>query len=249
MEKMKKIVVANNKGGVGKTTIACQVAHALAAKGHTVVAVDLDSQRNLTSSMESSAVIGSALDMVTDGAPVVAELAAGEIGVVAGHKDLQAQNSDDVMVNVSHALRGSKGADFFVIDTPPSFGEVVYGALLGGDYLIIPIELKKYSLDGIETALEAFIAAQEVNKGLELLGFLPSRFDAVKKVERDALAAVADEFEQVVIRHQIRNRTAYLVAQEEGVPLSEIKTKSGKEAQEEFGAFFDWFYDRVNRGA
>ncbi|MFV1761514.1 ParA family protein [Phaeobacter sp. A90a-4k] len=246
---MKKIVVTNNKGGVGKTTIASQIIFSLAAKGHSVVAVDLDGQRNLTSSFEHSPVIGDALDMVTDGKPFSADLGAGQIGVVAGHKDLQAQNSDDVMVNVSGALRSSDGADFCVIDTPPSFGDVVYGALLGADYVLIPIELKKYSLDGIEMALEAFIAAQAVNNDLRLLGFLPSRFDAVKQVERDALDAVAKEFEQVVIRHQIRNRVAYVVAQEEGVALSEVKTKSGKEAQEEFGAFFDWLYGEVNGGA
>ncbi|SCZ73470.1 chromosome partitioning protein [Epibacterium ulvae] len=246
---MKKIVVANNKGGVGKTTIASQITYSLAAKGHSVVAVDLDSQRNLTSSFENSPVIGDALAMVTDAKPFNADIEAGAINIVVGHKDLQAQNTDDVMVNVSNALANSKGADFCVIDTPPSFGEVVYGALLGADYLLVPIELKKYSLDGIETALEAFIAAQEVNGDLQLLGFLPSRFDAVKEVERNALAAVASEFEQVVIRHQIRNRVAYVVAQEDGVPLSEVKTKSGKEAQAEFGEFFDWLYGKVNGGA
>ncbi|ASM75138.1 MULTISPECIES: ParA family protein [Roseobacteraceae] len=246
---MKKIVVANNKGGVGKTTIASQIVFSLAGRGHSVIAVDLDSQRNLTSSFEHCLVIGDALDMVLDAKPFKAGLGAGEINVIAGHKDLQAQNTDDVMVNVSSALSNSNGADFCVIDTPPSFGDVVYGALLGADYLLVPIELKKYSLDGIEMALEAFIAAQAVNDDLQLLGFLPSRFDAVKQVERDALAAVAAEFEQVVIRHQIRNRVAYVVAQEDGVPLSEIKTKSGKGAQEEFGAFFDWLYGKVNGGA
>ena len=179
---MKRIVVANNKGGVGKTTIASQIVYSLAAKGHSVIAVDLDSQRNLTSSFENIAVVGDALDMVIDGKPVLAELGAGQIGLVAGHKDLQAQNSDDVMANVSNAPTMSKGADFCIIDTPPSFGEVVYGALVGGDYLLVPMELKKYSIDGIETVLEAYFAAQGANPNLELLGFLPSRFDAVKQV-------------------------------------------------------------------
>ena len=245
---MKKIVVANNKGGVGKTTIASQIVFSLAAKGHSVVALDLDSQRNLTSSFEQFSVIGDSLDVVANGKSFNVELDAGEINIIVGHKDLHAQNTDEVMVNVSGALSSSNGADYCVIDTPPSFGEVVYGALLGSDYLLVPIELKKYSLDGIEMALDAFAATQAVNEKLELLGFLPSRFDAVKKVERDALAAVTAGFEQVVIRHQIRNRVAYVVAQEEGVSLSEIKTKSGKEAREEFGAFFDWLYGKVNGG-
>lgn len=242
---MRKIIIANNKGGVGKTTIASQIVYALAAKGHSVIGIDLDSQRNFTGSFDGIAELGSALDLVTRGAPIEASLNAGEIGILAGHKDLLAQNSDDVLINVRNGLAQSSGAEFCVIDAPPSFSEVVYGALLGSDYLLVPIELKRFSLDGIEGVLEAFIAAQEHNPGLELLGLLPSRFDAVKQVERDALVTVAEFFERLLVPHAIRNRTAYVQAQDAGVSLTEIKTRSGREAAAEFGAFFDWFYAKI----
>ncbi|WP_282129930.1 ParA family protein [Roseobacter litoralis] len=243
---MKKIIIANNKGGVGKTTIASQLVYALAAKGHSVIGVDLDSQRNFTGSFEDAKDLGDALDLVTSGTPVAAELKAGGIGILSGHKDLLVQNADDVLVHVRNGLAESRGADFCVIDTPPSFSEVVYGALLGSDHLLVPIELKRFSLDGIEGVLEAFIAAQEHNPGLELLGLLPSRFDAVKQVERDALVKVAGAFQRLLVPHAIRNRTAYVQAQEAGTALSEIKTRSGKEAAAEFGAFFDWFYAKID---
>lgn len=242
---MKKVLIANNKGGVGKTTIASQLVYALADRGHSVIGVDLDSQRNFTGSFEGVTDLGSALDLVTRGAPVEADLNAGDIGILSGHKDLLAQNTDDVLVNVRNGLSQSSGADFCVIDAPPSFSEVVYGALLGSDYLLVPIELKRFSLDGIEGALEAFIAAQEHNSSLELLGLLPSRFDAVKQVERDALVALAESFERLLVPHAIRNRTAYVQAQDAGVSLAEIKTRSGREAAAEFGAFFEWFYAKV----
>lgn len=242
---MKKVLIANNKGGVGKTTIASQLVYALADRGHSVIGVDLDSQRNFTGSFEGVTDLGSALDLVTRGVPVEADLNAGEIGILSGHKDLLAQNSDDVLINVRNGLIHSRGADFCVIDAPPSFSEIVYGALLGSDYLLVPIELKRFSLDGIEGVLEAFIAAQEHNSSLELLGLLPSRFDAVKQVERDALVALAESFERLLVPHAIRNRTAYVQAQDAGVSLAEIKTRSGWEAAAEFGAFFEWFYAKV----
>ncbi len=242
---MKKIIIASNKGGVGKTTIASQIVYALADKGHSVIGVDLDSQRNFTGSFDTGKDLGNALDLVTHGTPIEADLTAGEIGILAGHKDLLAQNSDDVLVNVRNGLSQSRGADFCVIDAPPSFSEVVYGALLGSDYLLVPIELKRFSLDGIEGVLEAFIAAQEHNPGLELLGLLPSRFDAVKQVERDALVTVAETFERLLVPHAIRNRSAYVQAQDAGLALSAIRTRSGQEAAAEFGAFFDWFYAKV----
>ncbi len=243
---MRKIIIANNKGGVGKTTIASQLVYALADKSHSVIGVDLDSQRNFTGSFEEATDLGNALELVMTDAPVEAELNAGDIGILSGHKDLLAQNSDDVLINVRNGLVESRGADFCVIDTPPSFSEVVYGALLGSDHLLVPIELKRFSLDGIERVLEAFIAAQEHNPGLELVGFLPSRFDAVKQVERDALVKVAEAFERLLVPHAIRNRTAYVQAQEAGSALSEFRTRSGKEATAEFGAFFDWFYAKIN---
>ena len=68
---MKKILIANNKGGVGKTTIASQLVYALADRGHSVIGVDLDSQRNFTGSFEGVTDLGSALDLVTRGAPAL----------------------------------------------------------------------------------------------------------------------------------------------------------------------------------
>lgn len=245
---MKTIVVANNKGGVGKTTIASQIVYSLSARGHSVLGVDLDSQRNFSASFEGAKTLGNALDLVTRGEGVKADLESGEIGVVTGHKDLQSQNADDVMANVQAGLVGSSGADFCVVDTPPNFGEAVYGALIAADYLLVPIELKKYSVDGIEGVLEALYAAQGVNPKLQLLGILPSRFDAVKQIERDAMVQVAEAVGDLCVPYAIRNRTAYVVAQEEGVPLAEVKTKSGKDAQEEFGQFFDWLYDKLGEG-
>ena len=242
---MKNIIISNNKGGVGKTTIASQIVYGLAERGHSVIGVDLDSQRNFTGSFENCKDLGSALDLVTNGTPIEADLSAGDIGILSGHKDLLAQNSDDVLVNVRNGLSQSKAADFCVIDAPPSFSEVVYGALLGSDYLLVPIELKRFSLDGVEGVLEAFIAAQEHNPRLELLGLLPSRFDAVKQVERDALVTVAESYERLLVPHAIRNRAAYVQAQDAGVSLAEIKTRSGREAAAEFGAFFDWFYAKI----
>lgn len=242
---MKKVLVANNKGGVGKTTIASQIVYAMADRDHSVIGVDLDSQRNFTGAFDGVKDLGNALDLVTRGTPIEAGMTTGEIGILSGHKDLLAQNSDDVLINVRDGLMHSQGADFCVIDAPPSFSEVVYGALLGSDYLLVPIELKRFSLDGIEGVLEAFIAAQEHNPGLELLGLLPSRFDAVKQVERDALVTVAEAFERLLVPHAIRNRTAYVQAQDAGVSLADIKTCSGREAAAEFGAFFDWFYAKV----
>lgn len=80
---------------------------------------------------------------------------------------------------------------------------------------------------------------------LQFLGILSSRYDAVKKSERDALLSMLNKFPKLIIPHAIRNRTAYVEAQETGLPLSDLKIRSGKEAMAEFATFFDWFYARI----
>lgn len=242
---MKKIVIANNKGGVGKTTVASQIAHSLAAAGNSVVCIDLDSQRNMSSSLEDMLELGNARAIVEEGKPIPILLEAGQVGLIKGDADLASLNSDEVMGNVSSALLGMEGADYCVIDTPPSFSVIVYGALLAADYLLVPIELKRYSLDGIEGVLEAFFSIKEHNPDLELLGLLPSRFDAVKANERATLEDVVKTFPQILIPHAIRNRAAYEEAQTQGWAISEVKTKSGRDASKEFAAFFEWLNERI----
>lgn len=246
---MKKIVVANNKGGVGKTTVATQIAHSLAAAGSSVVCIDLDSQGNMSASLEDLPELGSALTIVEESKPVPVCLEAGQIGLVKGDVDLASFNDEEVMGHVSTAIRAMEGADFCVIDTPPSFSVVVYGALLAADYLLVPIELKRYSLDGIEGVLEAFYSIKKYNPDLELLGLLPSRFDAVKASERATLQDVISSFPQIIIPHAIRNRTAYEEAQSEGCAVAAIKSSSGRDAACEFAAFFDWLNERIQTEA
>jgi chromosome partitioning protein len=220
----KKIVVANNKGGVGKTTVATQIAHSLAVAGNSVVCVDLDSQRNMSTSLEDMSELGDARTIVENGKPIPIALEAGQIGLVKGDADLASFNDDEVMGHVSTALRGMEGADYCVIDIPPSFSVVVYGALLAADYLLVPIELKRYSLDGIEGVLEAFSSIQEHNPDLQLLGLFPSRFDAVKASERATFEDVVKTFPQILIPHAIRNRAAYEEAQAQGWPIRQDRS-------------------------
>lgn len=242
---MKKIVIANNKGGVGKTTIASQLAYKLARSGHSVVTIDLDTQGNLSSTFAGAKQLGSVIDIVTTGNPPPVSLNSGEIGLLSSHPDINDHTGDETMALVRDGIKSLEGADYCIIDSPPTFSKVVYGALLAADYLLVPIELKKYSLDGIENILSTYFQIKELNGGLELLGLLPSRFDAVKEMERKSLEAVIDTFGSVLIPHAIRNRVAYEQAQSGGLSVDMIKTKSGKDCNAEFIQFYDWFLDKV----
>lgn len=245
---MKTIVITNNKGGTGKTTVATQLAYSLMLAGYSAVAVDLDSQCNLTTALPAQRVVGNALDLVQAGNPSEFTAAPGELVLIEGHADMPAIRDDAVLRNTAGVLRALKGADFCIIDTPPTYSATVYGAMLAADYILAPIELKRFSVDGIKTVLKALVEVREINPDVKFLGLLPSRFDAVKEMERESLRVMAAEFPQLIIPHAIRNRTAYEKAEAEGMPVSEVSTRSGREAAAEFQAFFEWFLENVEAG-
>lgn len=242
---MKRIVIANNKGGVGKTTIASQIAFSLAEKGHSVLVADFDSQRNLTSTFRHHKTVGNVIDIIKAGQVPEVSVGQGEIALLEGDVDITEYNSDAILGNVSSALSKLSGIDYLIVDTPPTFSNVVYGTLLSADFLLSPIELKNYAIEGIEGVIKTYVQIKEINNKLKFIGLLPSRFDAVKSKERERLATVVSEFGNMCIPHLIRNRVAYEDAQTDGVALSTIKSKSGKESAEEFNKFFDWLYERV----
>lgn len=242
---VKKIVVINNKGGVGKTTVACQLAFHLAEAGRSVVALDLDPQKNMTKVMRRHRAVGASLDMINEGVAPDFEAESGELVVIESDTELPVTSNDQPLQNLAVAIAGLKGADFCVIDTPPSFSALVYGALLASDYAISPIELKMFSIDGIEGVLKAFVQAKEINGDIEFLGILPSRFDAVKVSEREALKELLETFDGLTIPHALRNRTAYTQSMNEAVHLKHLKGSSGKEAAAEFQAFFDWMMESI----
>ena len=244
---MKTIVIANNKGGVGKTTVASQIAFYLGRAGYSVIAVDLDGQRNLTSALGGTRVVGNALQMLEGGEAPSFSVDPGEVVLIEGDRDVPVSSDDAVLQSTVAALDGLDGADFCIVDTPPTFSALVYGALLTADFMLSPIELKRFSLDGVEGVLKAFVQVQEINEGIQFLGLLPSRFDAVKKSERETLLAVAESYSNLLVPHAIRNRVGYEAAEAEGIPVFEVPTASGKEAAAEFGAFFDWFIEAIER--
>ncbi|WP_428929726.1 ParA family protein [Marinibacterium sp. SX1] len=244
---MTTIVIANNKGGVGKTTVASQIAFYLGRSGYSVIAVDLDGQRNLTSAMGGARVVGNALQMLEGGGAPSFSVDPGEVVLIEGDRDVPVSSDDAVLQSTVAALDGLDGADFCIVDTPPTFSALVYGALLTADFMLSPIELKRFSLDGVEGVLKAFVQVQEINEGIQFLGLLPSRFDAVKKNERETLLAVAESYSNLLVPHAIRNRVGYEAAEAEGIPVFEVPTASGKEAAAEFGAFFDWFIEAIEK--
>jgi chromosome partitioning protein len=196
------IAVANQKGGVGKTTTTANLGAALALRGRRVLLVDLDPQGNLTSAFGlekdiQQTVAESLLDRRVP-LPVVSVVN----GAANGHVDAQPLAVVPAAVGLASAeaqlmnklgremrlrdqlLTVDGSFDYVMIDTPPSLGVLTINALVAASKVIIPTEARFFSLQGLQMLEESIEEILYLNPRLEVLGILLSKMDRRLKEER-----------------------------------------------------------------
>ncbi len=213
---MKKLAVCNQKGGVGKTTTALNLALAAQSKGRRVLLVDADPQGNLTSSLsEGNQPCLSLIELIHyavagmgyDPALFVTKTDSGldllpSSRVLAAANSLLGTVSDSGMVlreALGHLTHDGKGYDLVIIDCAPSLDLLVVNALNAADGVIIPTEPADYSVDGIVAMVETITRLQKTtNPSLEIAQVVINKFDARKKNHRAAKEEIGGAFEGLV---------------------------------------------------
>ena len=214
----KTICIANQKGGVGKTTTTVNVAVALAQHGLKVLVIDLDPQGNASTALAADHRRGtpSTYDVLVDG------LAIGEavqqhpeipgLQVVPATIDLAGAEIELVsMVSRENRLRTAIGKyltdhelDYVFIDCPPSLGLLTLNALVGGDEMLIPIQAEYYALEGLGQLLETVqMVKTHLNPGLEISTILITMFDSRTNLAAGVAAEVREHFQDQVLRTSI----------------------------------------------
>jgi chromosome partitioning protein len=185
---MRSIAVANQKGGVGKTTTSVNLAGALARAGRNVCLVDLDPQAHATlhAGVQPAAAGVTAYDVLTAGAPLAAATvpAADRLWVVPAHIDLSAVDMalagragretilrQRIAADERCSGRGDAAFDYMVVDCPPSLGLLSLNALAAVDEVLLPLQPHFLALHGLSKLLETIeLVADHVHPGLRLLG-------------------------------------------------------------------------------
>jgi chromosome partitioning protein len=256
---VKRDVLANQKGGVGKSAVACQLAHHLVAAGHRVLFVDLDHQRNSSRSLSRNARVQTApfttLQLIEG-----AQLACRPVGafvLVGGDEGLsglerRVSEHNTFLANFEDFLDLADGAfDFCLIDTNPNPDIRYVMALALARYVLSPIELNQEAIDGIRALLGhskygLHNIQMKINPKLELLGLLPNLVEPTP-FQRGNLASLIREHGKLLIRaggeaHQfayIPTRTAIAEAQAEGAYLGDMKKTSARDAAREVRRCFE----------
>lgn len=191
---MKIIAVANQKGGIGKTTTALALATGLAKKGKRTLLVDLDPQANATDTYRAEIDgVGTAYDLLVNGdADCIQHTELGDI--VAGDPNLK--DASKLLDGVSAAYKLRKGLasivpnyDFIVLDTPPALSVLLTNALTAADTLIIPLTSDRYGLHGLVQLNDTINDIREfTNPDLKVAGLL-----SVKHRKETTLAKAVDD--------------------------------------------------------
>ncbi len=243
----KVIAVANQKGGVGKTTTSVNLAACLASNGKRVLLFDLDPQANATSGVGIEKIEGasayrvllgegSLLDKIKPTAFERLEVIPSEVDLCAA--DLELARTENHLQGVSRSLKPvleSGRFDLVLIDCPPSLGILTLNAFAASDGLLVPLQCEYYALEGISmmTRVLGQLRGAGVNPNLDIFGVVMTMFDSRTKLSNEVVGEVRNLLGAKVFETAIPRSTKLAEAPSHGKPIIHYdKYSSGAAAYE-----------------
>ncbi|GAU75782.1 ParA family protein [Fusibacter sp. 3D3] len=239
----KSIAIFNQKGGVGKTTTAVNLAAGLAQLGRSVLLIDNDPQGNLTSGVgvDKYNVEYSIYEVLINNVPIksaIVQTKFDNLSILPGSVDLAGAEIEIIELDNRETLlkrclsEVKESYDYLIIDCPPSLGMLTINALVAVDSVVIPIQCEYYALEGVSQLLNTFnLIKQSINPEIEIQGVLLSMFDGRTNLSIQVVEEVKKHFKALVYSTIIPRNIRLAEAPSFGLPIMHYDSKSkGSEA-------------------
>ena len=239
------IAVANQKGGVGKTTTSINLSACLAEKGKKVLVIDMDSQGNTTSGLgfdknDMDQAIYEVLREEISIEEAINEVDGcfGILDLIPANRNLAGAEIELITVpNMQYILKEKLEPirslyDFIIIDCPPAFGMLTVNAMTASDSVLVPIQCEFYALDGLSQLIYTIELIQEnLNPDLYIEGVVFTMYDARTNLSLQVVENVKDNLKQNIYKTIIPRNVRLAEAPSHGLPINlDDKKSSGAEA-------------------